>query len=137
FRPCRLLSPTSLISLMIWSQQFRHPMTPHYTTAMNSMRLCVAMTTVSALSFGQVQLPNRSSNAGSNACGPPNTVYIQTANETGGVPMFQQPAEVEKSFHIVRESTRNSHSHFEVQSRELKCRSASPKSSRRVLLVKQ
>jgi von Willebrand factor A domain-containing protein 7 len=82
-------------------------MTPHYTAAMNSMRLCVAVMTVSALSFSQLQIPNRSRNAGSNACGHADPVYIQTANETGGVPMFLQPAEAEKSFHLVRESTRN------------------------------
>src|SRR5215510_866814 len=74
---------------------------------MNSMCLCVALMTVSVLSFGQIQVPNRSRNVGSNACGHADPVYIQTANETGGVPMFLQPAEVEKSFHLVRESTRN------------------------------
>jgi len=82
-------------------------MTPHYTSAMNSMRLCVAVIAVTTLSFGQVQVPNRSRNVGSNACGHADPVYIQTANETGGVPMFLQPSEVEKSFHLVRESTRS------------------------------
>ena len=82
-------------------------MARRYTVAMNLMRLCVAVVTVSALSFGQVQVPNQSRNVGSNVCGNADPVYIKTANETGGVPMFLQPAEVEKSFHLVRESTRN------------------------------
>jgi hypothetical protein len=59
------------------------------------------------LSFGQVQGPtNRSRNSGP-TCGRADPAYIRTANETGGIPMFLQPSEVDKSFHLIRESTRN------------------------------
>lgn len=41
------------------------------------------------------------------ACGRMDPTYTTTASETGGIPMFFQPSEVAKSFHLVRESTRN------------------------------
>ena len=57
---------------------------------------------------GQTQpLTNRSMPFGPDACGPVDPVYLQTANETGGIPMFLQRSEVAKAFHLVRESTRN------------------------------
>lgn len=40
-------------------------------------------------------------------CGRADPAYIQTASETGGIPMFLQPAEAGKAFHLVRETTRN------------------------------
>src|ERR1700757_951382 len=40
-------------------------------------------------------------------CGRADPVYIQTANETGGIPMFLQPSEAARAFHLVRESTRS------------------------------
>lgn len=40
-------------------------------------------------------------------CGRADPAYILTANETGGIPMFLQRSEAAKSFHLVRESTRN------------------------------
>jgi hypothetical protein len=51
--------------------------------------------------------PNRSRRFGPDACGPADPSYIRMANETGGLPMFLQPAEAAKAFHLVRESTRN------------------------------
>src|SRR5260370_25450905 len=44
---------------------------------------------------------------GPDPCGPADPVYIHTANETGGIPMFLQRSEAAKAFHLVRESTRN------------------------------
>src|SRR5262245_10738904 len=41
------------------------------------------------------------------SCGRADPTYIRTASETGGIPMFFQPSEVAKSFHLIRESTRN------------------------------
>ena len=40
-------------------------------------------------------------------CGRADPAYIQTASETGGIPMFLQPSEAGKAFHLVRETTRN------------------------------
>jgi hypothetical protein len=40
-------------------------------------------------------------------CGRADPAYIRTANETGGIPMFLQPSETGKAFHLVRETTRN------------------------------
>jgi len=40
-------------------------------------------------------------------CGRADPTYIRTANETGGIPMFLQRTEVDKSFQLIRESTRN------------------------------
>jgi hypothetical protein len=50
---------------------------------------------------------NRSRTFGPDACGPADPTYIRVASETGGLPMFLQPAEAAKAFHLVRESTRN------------------------------
>jgi hypothetical protein len=50
---------------------------------------------------------NRSRRFGPDACGPVDPSYIHAANETGGQPMFLQPSETAKSFHLVRESTRS------------------------------
>jgi hypothetical protein len=61
-------------------------------------------------SAGGAQSPsslNRSRRFGPDACGPADPNYIRMANETGGLPMFLQPAEAAKAFHLVRESTRN------------------------------
>jgi hypothetical protein len=44
---------------------------------------------------------------GPDACGPADPVYIHSANETGGIPMFLQRSEASKAFHLVRESTRS------------------------------
>jgi len=41
------------------------------------------------------------------ACGPADSAYIHTANETGGIPMFLQRSEAGKAFHLARESTRS------------------------------
>jgi von Willebrand factor A domain-containing protein 7 len=62
----------------------------------------------SPLAFGQTQLSsNRSGSFGPDACGPANPSYIRAANETGGIPLFLQRSEAAKSFHLVRESTKN------------------------------
>jgi von Willebrand factor A domain-containing protein 7 len=62
----------------------------------------------SSLGFGQTQpSANRSRPFGSDACGPADPSYIRAANETGGIPMFLQRSEATKSFHLVRESTRD------------------------------
>jgi len=62
----------------------------------------------SSLGFGQAQpSTNRSSPFGPDACGPADPSYIRTANETGGIPMFLQRSEASKTFHLVRESTRD------------------------------
>jgi hypothetical protein len=61
-----------------------------------------------SLGFGQTQPPtNRSRTFGPDACGPADPAYIQTANETGGIPLFLQRSEAAKAFHLVRESTLN------------------------------
>jgi hypothetical protein len=58
--------------------------------------------------FGQAGAStNRSRAFGPDACGPADPAYINTVNETGGIPMFLQRSEAAKSFHLVRESTRN------------------------------
>jgi von Willebrand factor A domain-containing protein 7 len=84
-------------------------MTRAYTQRMNSLRLLIAVGFLcrsTLVSFGQAQAPpNRSRTAAT--CGRADPSYIRTANETGGIPMFLQPTEVEKSFHLIRESTRN------------------------------
>ena len=49
---------------------------------------------------------NRARSFGPDACGPADPTYIHTANETGGIPLFLQPSEAAKAFHLVRESTR-------------------------------
>lgn len=48
-----------------------------------------------------------SRNLAQDACPSVDPAYIQTANETGGIPMFLQRSEVAKAFHLVRESTRS------------------------------
>src|SRR6201997_1989800 len=58
--------------------------------------------------FAQAQpSTNPSRSFGPDTCGPADPVYIHTANETGGIPMFLQRSEASKAFHLVRESTRN------------------------------
>jgi von Willebrand factor A domain-containing protein 7 len=62
----------------------------------------------SSLGFGQTQpSTNPSRPFAPNACGPADPAYIRAANETGGIPLFLQRSEAGKSFHLVRESTRN------------------------------
>jgi von Willebrand factor A domain-containing protein 7 len=62
----------------------------------------------SPLAFGQAQpSTNRSRPFGPDACGPVDPGYIRAANETGGIPLFLQRSEATKSFHLVRESTKN------------------------------
>jgi von Willebrand factor A domain-containing protein 7 len=61
-----------------------------------------------SLLFAQTQPSTNPSRAfGPDACGPADPVYIHTANETGGIPLFLQRSEAAKAFHLVRESTRN------------------------------
>lgn len=63
---------------------------------------------VSPLGLGQTQPSTNSSRPfGPNACGPVDPSYIRAANETGGIPMFLQRSEAAKSFHLVRESSRD------------------------------
>lgn len=62
----------------------------------------------SSLAFGQTQpSTNRSRPFGPDACGPADPSYIRATNETGGIPLFLQRSEAAKSFHLVRESTKN------------------------------
>jgi von Willebrand factor A domain-containing protein 7 len=71
---------------------------------MSSIALCGSVSLV----FAQTQpSTNPSRTFGPDACGPADPVYIHTANETGGIPMFLQRSEASKAFHLVRESTRN------------------------------
>jgi von Willebrand factor A domain-containing protein 7 len=61
-----------------------------------------------SLVFGQTPpSTNRSRSFGPDVCGPADPTYIHTANETGGIPLFLQPSEAAKAFHLVRESTRS------------------------------
>src|SRR5438445_12951224 len=91
-----------------------------YTRAMNSVisrRLTVwalaLISTVALCGFGSLVFAqtqpstNPSTTFGPDACGPADPVYIHTANETGGIPIFLQRSEASKAFHLVRESTRN------------------------------
>src|SRR6266404_316818 len=58
--------------------------------------------------FGQTEpSTNRSRAFAPDACGPADSAYIHTANETGGIPMFLQRSEAVKALHLVRESTMN------------------------------
>src|ERR1700719_258857 len=83
----------------------RLPMVRTWVRALVSTGLLCA--TVSSV-FGQAQpSTNRSRSFGPDACGPADPVYIHTANETGGIPMFLQRSEASKAFHLVRESTRS------------------------------
>src|SRR6201984_1205427 len=50
---------------------------------------------------------NRSRAFASDACGPADSAYIHSANETGGIPMFLRRSEAVKAFHLGRESMRN------------------------------
>src|ERR1700757_2042251 len=62
----------------------------------------------SSFGSGQTQPSrNRSRTFGPDACGPADPSYIQTANETGGIPMFLERSEAAKAIHLVRESTKN------------------------------
>lgn len=61
---------------------------------------------IAVSSAQQVPQMNRSHSFGPDKCGPADPSYIKTANETGGVPLFLQRSEAAKSFHLVRESTR-------------------------------
>lgn len=66
--------------------------------------VCIA----SSLAFGQTQpSTNPSRPFGPDACGPADPAYIRATNETGGIPMFLQRSEAAKSFHLVRESTKD------------------------------
>jgi len=71
---------------------------------MSTVALCGSVSLV----FAQTQpSTNPSRTYGPDACGPADPVYIHTANETGGIPLFLQRSEASKAFHLVRESTRN------------------------------
>ena len=71
---------------------------------MSSVALCGSVSLV----FAQTQpSTNPSRTFGPDACGPADPVYIHTANETGGIPLFLQRSEASKAFHLVRESTRS------------------------------
>jgi len=64
--------------------------------------------TTTTFAFGQTEpSTNRSKAFGPDACGPADPSFISAANETGGIPLFLQRSETAKSFHRVRESTRN------------------------------
>src|SRR6201987_2600655 len=83
----------------------RLPMVRTWVRALVSTGLLCA--TASSV-FGQAQpSTNRSRSFGPDACGPADPVYIHTANETGGIPLFLQRSEAAQAFHLVRESTRN------------------------------
>ena len=82
----------------------RSPVEVSARTFVRVALLCVTPSFV----FGQTQpSTNRSRAFGPDACGPVDPAYIRAANETGGMPMFLQRSEAAKSFHLVRESTRN------------------------------
>src|SRR3569833_2372217 len=72
---------------------------------------CVALSAfvcVCVAEAGAQQLPtlNRSHSFGPDQCGPADPVYIKTANETGGVPLFLQRSEAGKAMQLKLESTR-------------------------------
>jgi hypothetical protein len=54
----------------------------------------------------QLPMVNRSHSFGPDQCGPADPVYIKTANETGGVPLFLQRSEAGKAMQLMLESTR-------------------------------
>jgi hypothetical protein len=60
------------------------------------------LSTSTLLVFGQLAFSSPQQ-----TCGKADPAYIRTANESGGIPMFLQPSEAAKSFHLVRETTRN------------------------------
>jgi len=62
----------------------------------------------SRLTAGQTSSPaNPARGAGSGVCGIADPAYIRVANETGGIPLFLERSEAAKTFHFVRESSRN------------------------------
>ena len=62
----------------------------------------------SSSGLGQTQpSTNRSKPFVPDVCGPVDPSFIRAANETGGVPLFLQRSEAAKSFHPLRESTKN------------------------------
>src|SRR4051812_23089941 len=72
---------------------------------------CVALSAfvcvcVAGGSAQQLPTVNRSHSFGPNHCGPADPVYIKTANETGGVPLFLQRGEAGKAMQLMMESTR-------------------------------
>jgi von Willebrand factor A domain-containing protein 7 len=68
--------------------------------------LCFLVAASSAFAQ-QPTTPNRSRRFGPDACGPADPNYIRVANESGGLPMFLQPSEAAKAFHLIRQSTQN------------------------------
>jgi hypothetical protein len=78
-------------------------------SAWSSLLLCLGLlSSFSFPAFAQTApSQNPSRGFGPGACGPADPAYIRTATETGGIPLFLQRSEATKSFHLVRESTRN------------------------------
>ena len=74
-------------------------MAREYTGPVKPILLAIALASISS-----AQQPASSFREG---CGPADPAYIQTANQTGGIPIFLQRSEAAKAFHLVRESTRN------------------------------
>jgi von Willebrand factor A domain-containing protein 7 len=68
-----------------------------------ALALCMWTTAAGAQRLPQV---NRSHSFGPDQCGPADPVYIKTANETGGVPLFLQRNEAGKAMQLMLESTR-------------------------------
>jgi von Willebrand factor A domain-containing protein 7 len=68
-----------------------------------ALALCMWTTAAGAQRLPQV---NRSHSFGPDQCGPADPVYIKTANETGGVPLFLQRNEPGKAMQLMLESTR-------------------------------
>ena len=56
--------------------------------------------------FTQSSAPEQHASA-ADSCGPADSAYIRTANQTGGVPLFLQRSEAAKTFQLVRESSRD------------------------------
>src|SRR5262249_20038650 len=67
----------------------------------------LALVTMLLLGFGQQLFSSEPVKTGLEPCPKVDPSYIRTANETGGIPMFLLRSEAAKSFHLVRESTRN------------------------------
>src|SRR4051794_6895108 len=65
--------------------------------------VCVGIAAAGAQQLPQI---NRSHSFGPDQCGPADPVYIKTANETGGVPLFLQRNEAGKAMQLMLESTR-------------------------------
>jgi von Willebrand factor A domain-containing protein 7 len=68
-----------------------------------ALALCMWTTAAGAQRLPQV---NRSHSFEPDQCGPADPVYIKTANETGGVPLFLQRNEAGKAMQLMLESTR-------------------------------